>query len=446
VGVVADLAGTEVIVAGAGLAGLAAARDLEADGAKVTVFEARDRVGGRVLTIRDGFAHGHHANAGADMIESEQQEVLELARALRLKTVPILRGGWTFYGPDRKGKRRTWNAPRTFELAGRRLQRAISDFTRADSRWDSAVAMALARKSVADWLASGPADPVLAAGLRGLRGFYLADPEDLSLLVLVEQFADDDIPGTGEMFHLQAGNDRLPAAMADSLRRRVELNSIVRRVSQDARGVRVSVEQRGALREIAADFCVMALPTTTLRDVMFEPALPEPQQRAVASLRYGKATRVLLQFDQRFWARGRKSRGFGTDQPIGAVWDANEHQRGPAGILSLLAGGHASSEIQKILATEGEQGIIERLTWLGRPSRLLASRTIVWEDEPWSRGGYAFFDPQFDPSLRLWLPRPAGRILFAGEHTSMRWQGYMNGAVESGKRAAVEVRALTTVD
>jgi monoamine oxidase len=65
----------------------------------------------------------------------------------------------------------------------------------------------------------------------------------------------------------------------------------------------------------------------------------------------------------------------------------------------------------------------------------------VWEDDPYARGGYAFFDPGFDPDLRAWLARPAGRVFFAGEHTSVRWQGYMNGAVESGRRAAAEVAA-----
>ena len=72
---------------------------------------------------------------------------------------------------------------------------------------------------------------------------------------------------------------------------------------------------------------------------------------------------------------------------------------------------------------------------------VIASRQVVWEADPWSRGGYAFFDPAFDPALRQWLARPFGRIFFAGEHTSFRWQGYMNGAVESGRRAAAEIDA-----
>jgi monoamine oxidase len=111
-------------------------------------------------------------------------------------------------------------------------------------------------------------------------------------------------------------------------------------------------------------------------------------------------------------------------------------------MLTLLAGGRASGELRAIISAEGMHGVLHRLRWLGTPAPLLAARTVTWEDDPWARGGYAYFDPSFDPKLRDWLSRPAGRVLFAGEHTSHRWQGYMNGAVESGRRVAAEVRAL----
>src|SRR5437773_7464659 len=98
-----DLAGVSVIVAGAGLAGLSAARALEARGAAVTVVEARGRVGGRVWTLRDCFADRHHAEAGADLIEDEQQHVLQLAKELGIETTRILKDGFAYYGPDVRG-------------------------------------------------------------------------------------------------------------------------------------------------------------------------------------------------------------------------------------------------------------------------------------------------------------------------------------------------------
>jgi monoamine oxidase len=109
----------------------------------------------------------------------------------------------------------------------------------------------------------------------------------------------------------------------------------------------------------------------------------------------------------------------------------------------LLAGGGASDLTQAIVAREGPPGLARALDWLGSTrSELIASRQVVWEDDPHARGGYAFFDPEFDPDLRAWLARPAGRLFFAGEHTSVQWQGYMNGAVESGRRAAAEVGVI----
>ena len=91
------LSGKSVIVAGGGLAGLSAARALEARGAAVTVVEARNRVGGRVWTLRSQFAGGQHAEAGADLIEEEQEHVLALARELGLKPVRILRDSFGYY-------------------------------------------------------------------------------------------------------------------------------------------------------------------------------------------------------------------------------------------------------------------------------------------------------------------------------------------------------------
>ena len=85
---------------------------------------------------------------------------------------------------------------------------------------------------------------------------------------------------------------------------------------------------------------------------------------------------------------------------------------------------------------------MRRIDWLGKPSAVVTSHVVAWDHDPWARGGYAYFDPAFDPLWREWLARPAGRILFAGEHTSIKSQGYMNGAIESGLRAAAEISAL----
>ncbi len=379
------LSGTTVVVLGAGLAGLAAARDLEAEGAAVIVLEARDRVGGRVHTLRTGFSEGQHAEAGADLIESTQSDVLELGSDLGLTPVRILRRGWGFYGPDNRGRRRVRTGQTAFGEAAHRLAREIDDYKLADERWDSAVARSIARRSVASWLQSEQADVRLEAGLRALRGFFLADPEDLSLLALVDQLAStaesdtDSAPAGDRVFRLPDGNDTLPRGIANSLHAPVKLRHIVRRVTRAEGGVAVTFEHDGKQHQVRADYCVSAMPASMLRDVIFDPPLPDDQWRAISTLMYGPATRLLLQFARRFWRAATRPSAYGSDLPTGAVWDANEQQRGRPGILSFLAGGRASRELQTILENEGAEGVVRRVTWLaptGQPRR--SSQVRPW--------------------------------------------------------------------
>jgi monoamine oxidase len=442
--VAGPLAGATVLVAGAGLAGLAAARDLSALGAAVTVIDARDRVGGRVWTIRDGFAESQHAEAGGDLIDEAQTEIRDLCKELGLKLTRILRGGFGYVAADPAGNPRivSRDASRGWDQLAKCLGAIIRPYRLAEERWDTPIASDIARRSVAQWLDELGADDELRTTTRALRGFFLADPEALSLIALVDQFAEDG-PAPWNMYRIEGGNDRLATALASSLGDRVRLNAELVAVSHRGQGVRATVKHGRSASPVTCDYLVLALPASTLRRVPITPALPTPQHDAIARLKYGAATKTLVQFSRRFWRIPGRPKAFGSPLSFGAVWDGNEEQRGRAGILSLLAGGAASAASQEILAHHGAQGFSDALDWLGsQRAAVAASRQIVWEQDPLARGGYAYFDPEFDPALRAWLARPCGHLFFAGEHTSIKWQGYMNGAVESGRRAAAEIAAV----
>lgn len=446
----ASLSGVSVLVAGAGLAGLAAARDLVALGAAVSVVDARDRVGGRVWTIRDGFADGQHAEAGGDMIDEAQREIRSLAAELGLTVTRILRGGFAYVRLDGSGRPRivSRNAARGWARLEQALEPVMRPYKLAEQRWDTPIAAAIARRSVAGWLDEHKDDSDLRATAIGLRGFFLADPEELSLIALVDQFAAGEQDDPWNLYRIEGGNDALATALARPLADRLHLQTEVVAVSHRGRSVRVSVRNGRSTDQITCDYLVFALPATIVRRIPISPALPAQQHDAMARLKYGRGTKTLLQFSKRFWRVPGRPRAFGTPLPFGAFWEGNEEQRGSAGILSFLSGGSASDLTQAIVAKDGPQGLARSLEFLGsKRAALLGSKQVVWEQDPHARGGYAFFDPAFDPSLRAWLSRPCGRLVFAGEHTSIRWQGYMNGAIESGRRAAAEIAAVHgTVD
>src|SRR6185295_18513835 len=154
---------------------------------------------------------------------------------------------------------------------------------------------------------------------------------------------------------------------------------------------------------------------------------------------FGAATKTVLEFDRPFWRTRGGHVAFGTDLPVGAYWDAGEEQDGDPAVLAVLAGADLSARYARTPAHRRAARVARDVP--GADGAVLrGGESVSWEREPFAGGGYARFDVGFDPRLRAELGRPFGRLAFAGEHTSERFQGYVAGAVDSGRRAALDVR------
>jgi monoamine oxidase len=171
--------------------------------------------------------------------------------------------------------------------------------------------------------------------------------------------------------------------------------------------------------------------------------LPSPLRQALKALTQGPATKAHLLFDRAWWRKPGHPQAYGSNLDTGAVWEANGSK--PA-VLTLLAGGRASQAFRALLEDGGPQRLVRRLSWLGAgDAEARDFRSTTWELDTFARGGYAVFGPGFRPEWRAELSRAFGRIAFAGDHTSRKWQGYMNGAVESGLRAAREIEIISSL-
>lgn len=439
---------------GAGLAGLSAAYDLHRAGRKVTMLEARPRVGGRVHSIRS-FAHGQVAEAGGEFIEDSHRRMLSFAKEFNLQLGRV--GSWQVQDEDwgsfdgrsgplsnasvwevdlREHIDRVWNA-----LA--ELGKLVADPYQPQAAQDAA---RLDRQSALDWIQSLDVHPLAKQDfIQHIRSEYTAEPERFSLLDLARNSAMYYMHGHGhENYRIVGGNDLIPRALADALPD-VRLNSVVTSIRILPEEVVVTVKQNDSHLTLHSAFAVLAIPLTTARFIDFHSSLPSEYQRMVNEVSYGAVTKVLIQYRKRFW----KERGWNgrliNDGPIVMTWHATSHLEDDAGIITAYTGGEPGARLSA-LSDEERIGVavneIERL-FPGSSELIEHTATIAWRNEEFTRASYMALAPGEVTShwkSLIAAGSPAGRLLFAGEHATAL-QGYMEGAVESGQRAAATILA-----
>lgn len=434
------LKGQRVIVIGGGLAGLAASRDLIARGADVQLIEARERLGGRVWSVLDKDFSDTPLELGGEFIDGDHEAIRALCHELKLTLVPVLREGFGL-ALDANGRVQVFNGMRPiwndFKNA---LKQEADAFEQVECDWNSTVAQLIAARSTESLLQARGASREVIAMAQALRGFFLADPDQLSALIAVELSMQPKDPGHVNVSRIKGGNSRLVDALAKQRGLKIALKSPVTRIEQDDREVRVIAadgSKRGAV--IKGDFAVLTAPAPIARTLEFDPAPPASLRRAWQAVIGGPATKAHVRFDKGWWRKPGRPRAFGSNLDTGAVWEVAG--TGPA-CLTLLCGGRASQEVRALLEDGGPQRVVRRLAWLGEVEDARDFRSITWELDPYARGGYAVFGTGFKPEWHAEMTRAFGRIAMAGEHTSRDFGGYMNGAVESGQRAARDIEMM----
>lgn len=441
----------DVVVVGAGLAGLKAATQLKAAGKSVMVLEARDRVGGR---SKPGEICGQTIDLGGQWVGPTQTLLLDQARELGVRTYPQYATGNSLLSLDGRLSAYSGNIPKLpllslleIGLLERRWKKETQSLSGA-TPWAGSRAQRWDTLSVEGWIRS----QVRTHGAREFvriitRALLCTEPEQVSYLCLLEYIrqAGDlealiNTEGGAQQDKFVGGAWQIPKLLADSLGENVLLNTPVTSIEQHAD----SVDLRTPAGCFASTHVVIATPPALAAQIHYAAPLPSRKWGLLQRMPMGAVIKVHVAYETPFWRkRGLSGSVLSNSHKFNVVFDQSPDDERFGMLVGFMDGAHAVEMSAQTDAERKKQAVADLVDYFG--SDAAQPKAYVdqdWTQEPWSLGGYVAHMPpgvmtQYGSALR----EPSGRIHWAGTETATRWCGYLDGALQSGIRAAEEIIA-----
>ena len=449
-----DTREADVIVVGAGLAGLAAARAVSAAGASVLVIEARDRVGGRVLNHDIG--DGKVVEVGGQWIGPTQDRLAELARELGVQTFPTHASGDNLLEYGGSLRRYSGAIPRINPVVLVDVQQAQTRLNRLarkvplDAPWKASKAAKLDGQTAATWMRRNMATKSGRMLLElGVEAVWAAQPEDMSLLHVlfyIHSAGSLDLlfetEGGAQQDRFVGGSQLIPVRMAEGLgAERLALSAPVRRIEHGADGVTVHADGVVARGRRA----IVAIAPTLAGRIAYDPPLSGYRDQLTQRFPMGACIKCMTFYEEPFWrAEGLSGQATSERGPVRLMFDNSPPDGSPGVLLGFLEGRHAR-ELGRLAPEERRAAVIDCFARVFGPRAASPAEYVerLWAEEEWTRGCYGCHMPTggwtgYGPALRA----PVGPLHWAGAEYAQVWNGYMDGAVRSGDVAAADVLGL----
>jgi monoamine oxidase len=430
-----------VVVIGAGFSGLVAAYELSQAGYDVTVVEARNRVGGRVISFSD-MVPGKVVEGGGELVGSNHPRWIRYAERFKLTLVeaseedaetPIVLGGKRLTSDDAD---KLWEE---MEAAFAKIDGDARTVTNPNEPWTTANAEALDARSMASFIDGLDASPLCKLGLHTMmmadNGVVTAWQSYLGNLAMIQG------GGGGKSYWLESethrcggGNQQLAQKLAAAIGATKVLTRMpARAIALTDRNARVTLADG---RVLEADHVILTAPPSTWNRIAIDPKLPVTLDPQMAT-----NVKCLIALKSRFWRQADLGPDYLSDGPVSLTWDGTDGQPGGAAALVAFSGGNAADQCREWRPeTRGENYLatLEKVYRAIRPS-FVKYRFMDWPSDPWSKGSYSFPAPGQVTSQARTLRQGIGRLHFAGEYTSYAFMGYMEGALESGAAVAARI-------
>lgn len=448
-----------VLIIGAGMAGLTAAYELLRAGHDPVLLEAQHRVGGRVYTLREPFAPGLYAEAGAMRIPRAHDLTLAYVDKWDLPTFPFTMHNPNAYCHLFGRKHRIADVEADPDLLGVE----VADHERGShciKLWEAALRPFY--EKVAEEGAGAWEEIVTTYDGYSTREFMeqngwseaaielfglLVNQEALMNASFLELLREEVGQCYVDMVQIEGGMDHLPRAFLPALQDRIRFGAKMIAVDQSPESVTIHYQTASGRRQITGDYAILTLPFPALRHVETLKPFSHHKRRAIRQLRYDASAKIFLQCRRRFWEEEEGIRGGGTvtDLPIRNLFYPEHGRETGRGVL--LASYTWSEDAQRWGSLSSSDRITQALENVAaiHPQAMEefeVGASKMWHDDEFAGGAFALFEPSQQTLLHKHILAPEGRIYFAGEHASLA-HAWIQGAIESGLRAALDIHQAT---
>ncbi len=443
-----------IAIIGAGIAGLNAAYQLKKQGINATVYEAANRTGGRMFTINNTFGDGITTDLGGEFVDTNHQDILDLAKEFNLdfydlRKDDLINGSFYFEGKHYSNKELK-NALRPFVAPINKDVKSLPDiinyttghlFKHLDQQ---SVTTYLTNLGISGWLLN-----FLCLIITHEYGMEASEQSAINFLIMFTDPNEEvyDLFGPEhEVLKIKGGSQALTNKLHHHLKNQVRLNYTLTKISQSNNNkYNLVFKNNTVTHNLTADYVILAIPFSILRSIDIDVLLPPEKLNCINQLGYGNSSKFIMGFNNKPWRIAKKTGQTYTNLSFGCAWDSSRMQSDTAGSLTVFGGGNMVKQLCDKPALELTNQYLNDLEQIYPNSKTAYNQKNIkfcWSQNVYSKDAYSSFKIGQWSTLAGWEIAPVGNLFFAGEHCSLDFQGYMNGAAETGRLAAESITQI----